>query len=100
MHRVKGSENLSVKGGCLVALDAGMIAGVAHIWCRDAVGGIPEGAERWETQPEEGWFRLMIDDCLLVAYSGYILKSYAFKFCHLGIRRVFSRHRDHSPFHA
>ena len=56
MHRVQGDKYLSVKAGCLVALDKEMMGDAAHIWCKDAVVEIPEGAERWETEPEGGSF--------------------------------------------
>ncbi|KAL2374750.1 hypothetical protein BDBG_08508 [Blastomyces gilchristii SLH14081] len=56
MHRVRGEERLSVKAGCLEGLNKEMMAGAIHIWCKEAVVEIPEGAERWDEEPSQGSF--------------------------------------------
>ncbi len=45
------SATSSVKGGCLVDLDAAMMRDAIHIWCQHAIVPIPEGVERWEQAP-------------------------------------------------
>ncbi|OAX77283.1 hypothetical protein ACJ72_08422 [Emergomyces africanus] len=54
MHRVRGGEQLSVKAGCLEGLTKEMMAGAVHIWCKEAVVEIPEGAQKWEEEPDQG----------------------------------------------
>ncbi|KAH3919727.1 hypothetical protein HBI56_030370 [Parastagonospora nodorum] len=42
---------VAVKGGLLEGLDW---SGAMHIYCRSAVAPIPEGAMRWEAEPDFG----------------------------------------------
>lgn len=42
-------ETVAVKGGLLEGLDW---SDGKHIFCRSAVVPIPEGAERWEAEPD------------------------------------------------
>lgn len=53
MHRARGEKTLGVKAGCLVGLNKMMMAKAIHIWCKEAVVDIPEGAERWEGEPDD-----------------------------------------------
>ncbi|EFR01329.1 glutathione-dependent formaldehyde-activating [Nannizzia gypsea CBS 118893] len=57
VHRPRGGDTLSVKAGCLVALDKEMMKDAVHIWCKEAVIEIPEGVERWEGEPDRGSFK-------------------------------------------
>ena len=54
MHRVRGEETLSVKAGCLEGLSKEMMRDAEHIWCKEAVIDIPEGARQWEEEPNDG----------------------------------------------
>ena len=45
-----GGETVSIKGGVIQGLEWN---GAKHIWCRSAVVPIPDGAERWEMEPDE-----------------------------------------------
>jgi hypothetical protein len=61
VHRsfsAEGTEvkDLSVKGGCLVALNREMMSQAVHIWTKEAVVDIPAGVEQWEEEPLEGSF--------------------------------------------
>jgi hypothetical protein len=54
MHRIREAdgterETVSVKGGAVQGLD---MKGAAHVYVRSAVVEIPEGAERWDAEPE------------------------------------------------
>jgi hypothetical protein len=53
IHRTRGENSLSVKGGCLEALSREMMSKAVHIWCKEAVMEIPPGAECWEEEPED-----------------------------------------------
>jgi hypothetical protein len=51
LHSSRGGATVSVKGGCIEGLDW---KGAVHIWTKRAVLQVPEGAEAWEGEPEEG----------------------------------------------
>ncbi|KAM0722236.1 hypothetical protein Q7P37_001677 [Cladosporium fusiforme] len=53
MHARDGVASVSVKGGCLQALNAEMIEGAVHIWTKEAVVEIPEGARTFEGEPPD-----------------------------------------------
>lgn len=53
IHRARGADSLSVKGGCLEALTREMMSKAVHIWCKEAVMEIPPGAESWPAEPED-----------------------------------------------
>lgn len=53
IHRTRGENSLSVKGGCLEALSREMMSKAVHIWCKEAVMEIPPGTECWEAEPED-----------------------------------------------
>ena len=48
LHRNSSGKSISVKGGCLEALD---LSGAIHIWCKDAKVAIPDGVERYYMEP-------------------------------------------------
>ena len=48
VHKSTARTTVSVKGGCLKNLD---LSHAIHIWCQEAVVGIPEGRERYEQSP-------------------------------------------------
>lgn len=49
MHVNSGKENVNIKGGCIEGLD---VKDAIHIWCSRAIVPIPEGAVKWEKEPE------------------------------------------------
>jgi hypothetical protein len=50
MHAKRQGKYVSIKGGCIDGLD--WKNGI-HIWCSRAVVPIPEGAEKWDEEPDE-----------------------------------------------
>ncbi|KAL6721872.1 hypothetical protein ACLMJK_000977 [Lecanora helva] len=52
MHRRKGEEKCSVKGGCLEGLS---LKDAVHIWCQEAIVEVPAGATRYDREPPRGW---------------------------------------------
>ncbi|RJE27607.1 Glutathione-dependent formaldehyde-activating enzyme [Aspergillus sclerotialis] len=42
-----------VRGGCLEGLTKEMLDKAVHLWCKEAVVGIPAGAISWEEEPVE-----------------------------------------------
>lgn len=53
VHARDGVGSVSVKGGCLTKLDPQMIKRAVHIWTREALVEIPEGAVRFEGEPPD-----------------------------------------------
>jgi len=52
MH-ASNRATVSVKGGCLVGLTKEMLEGATHIWTKEAVVPIPEGAKSCEGEPDD-----------------------------------------------
>jgi len=52
IHRARGEQTLSVKGGCLLNLTKEMMSKAVHIWCKEAIIEIPSGVERWDEEPD------------------------------------------------
>ncbi|KAF2178951.1 glutathione-dependent formaldehyde-activating [Zopfia rhizophila CBS 207.26] len=50
LHARRGGNTVSVKGGCIDGLDWSI---VEHIWVKRAVVAVPEGAKRWEGEPDD-----------------------------------------------
>ena len=50
------AATVSVKSGCLDGVTREMMRGAVHIWTREAVVDIPEGAEAYEGEPPGGSF--------------------------------------------
>ena len=48
MHERSGKEGVSIKGGCIDKLDW---TKAVHIWTKEAVMPIPEGAKKFEEEP-------------------------------------------------
>ena len=54
MSKVEGQDTLNVKGGVLEDPERKLDWGrVTHIWCKEAVGPVPEGVRRFEEEPVE-----------------------------------------------
>jgi hypothetical protein len=50
MHKAREKDTVSIKGGCIDAL---VWDGACHIWCANAVVSIPDGADKWEGEPDD-----------------------------------------------
>lgn len=46
-----GGAYVSVKGGCLEALNKELLSKATHIWTKSAIVPIPEGFEAYEEEP-------------------------------------------------
>ena len=55
MHKCEGNSTVSVKGGCLEGFDLRGSKGktAVHIWIKEAIVDIPEGAEAYEGEPRD-----------------------------------------------
>jgi hypothetical protein len=53
IHKCKGDSTMSVKAGCLEGFDLRGSKGktAVHIWIKEAIVDIPEGAEAYEGEP-------------------------------------------------
>jgi hypothetical protein len=55
MHKCEGDSTVSVKAGCLESFDLRGSKGktAVHIWIKEAIVDIPEGAEAYEGEPRD-----------------------------------------------
>lgn len=54
MSKVEGEDVVSVKGGVLEDEERVLDwRHATHIWCKEAVGPVPEGVRRFEEEPVE-----------------------------------------------
>jgi len=53
MHARDGVKSVSIRGGSLQSLTREMVADAVHIWTKEAVVEIPEGAEQLEGEPSD-----------------------------------------------
>ena len=53
LHWIEGQPMMTVKG-CFNGLTKEMMDGAVHIWAKRAIVPIPEGAEVWQEEPDDG----------------------------------------------
>jgi hypothetical protein len=55
MHKCEGDSTVSAKAGCLESFDLRGSKGktAVHIWIKEAIVDIPEGAEAYEREPRD-----------------------------------------------
>lgn len=53
MHYVEGQPYMTLKA-CVEGLTREMMDGAVHIWVKRAIVPVPDGAEVWEEEPDDG----------------------------------------------